>query len=578
MKKLSVAEYKQAFSEMQKELKEVKLAAEEFEEELKDTKPEDVSLDNEYEGEDLGKEPEEGKEDHPVEIKTPEDAKKVLDEAKEDIQQVVDNLEGVIGEGEEGEDKVDVKRINEATLKSYDKLQMTASKAIDDANDALNHWAFLKNRIKEKKASKIDLSDITDPNLRQVASTVHQVGLLEKALNKIGFIRKDATAVPPTGAKFTGDEWPNGKNPAEVELRHWEAGASEFKKDKKKDDSLVNPAMEDRLIDAGNPHDDKPFVNASLNLVNDPILGKGASYWEVYDGKTGKAFKVAFADVPPRVGPKDERGFGKFSSMNYGKTIMQEVKGTGIEQVKTYLNGTYINSKTASLNAEAKDPNVKDKKSLRSYYSEAFGDPAYARELTSGKENDKMDIGYKPKDDKVKESDTKVKDGPGKMSSKEDPKVLEAKAKRVTEIAMKAAAAGNIEFNKTSIKEYASKLLKKSSLEVQAIEETLDDANVYNQEAYAALTNKTAHIPDTENGIVGNTSTGVSEPKSEVKTEDMNKDIEGDAKIASIVPQMSKSASNTGFDISNSFTTVVGKLQEKGVNLTETRIRTPKYR
>lgn len=565
MKKLSVDEYKRALSEMGDELKSVKTAAEEFMDDLKDTGPEDITLDEDM-GPDTGPEDEgEGKEEHPVEIKTPEDAKKVLDEAKEDIQQVVDNLEGVMGEGEEEGEKIAFKRFNDKYASKIAQLGNSAEKVIKEAQNALKHWSFLKKRIKKKEA-KVDTSEIKDPQLKQAADTLQQMSVFEKMLDKLGFVRK-GTSVPPTGAEFTGDKFENGKNPKDIEDRAWHAGAEEFSRNKKKEDKMPNAADEYRLDDRGNPHNEQPFVNASLKVINDPLLGKTASYWNVYDSKTKKAFNLVFKDAPLQMGPKDESGFKNFTSKKFGHLLIDTVMEEGIDNVKKYANGQL--TKTAA----------NDKSSLRKYYSDAYGDSSYSRELTSGENNDSMNIGYTPKKDKVENGEDnpefgKSKDGPGKISAK-DKELMKVKATRGVELARKAAAGGLIEFNKIAFKEYAQKLMKKSDAEINAIEETLNEAPLVNE---AAL--KEATIPDADSGVVGNALTGVSDPKGKADTEGIDNNVASDAKIAkkaNFVPQMNI-PQNNGLQVAQMFTTTAKKLAEKGVDTGNLRLRKASYR
>jgi len=564
MKKLAVAEFKEALSSMKEELQLIKKEAEEFMEDFEDTGPEDILLDEDLDKEEVN---EEGKEKEPdIKIETPEDAKKVLDEAKEDIQAVIDNLDGVIGEGEEEVEKIAFKRFNEKYASTLKEIGGRAKTAISETKDALKHWSFLKKRIKKKEA-KIDTSKIKNSQLKQAADTLHEMSVFEKMLDKLGFVRK-STAVPPTGAEFSGNKWPEGKNPAEVELRHWESGASKYNKDKKFEDSRPNAAVEHRLDTSEYSRNDQPFVNASLKIVNDPVLGKTASYWNVYDSKTKKSFNLVFKDASPKLGPKNEEGFKNFASKKFGQLLIDTVIEEGIDNVKAYANGQF--SKTAA---------VDDKSSLRKYYSDAYGDKGYSKELTSGANTENMNTAYKPKKDKVENSEDnpefgKAKDGPGKISAKEKEEML-VKARRGVEIAKKAAAGGVIDFNKAAIKEYTKKLMKKSDKEINAIEETLNELPLVNE---AAL--KEATIPDADSGIVGNSLTGVSNPEGKSNTEGIDSNVASDAKIskkAGFVPQTNIQPTSN-LQVSSAFTTTAKRLQEKGVDLNNIRLRKASYR
>lgn len=575
MKVTSASEIKTALTEMESELNQWKTAAEDFYEDIKNTKPEEVTLDEDMEGEeitpDMGGGEGEGNKKHPIEIKTPEDAKKVLDEAKEDIQSVVDNIEGVMGEGKEEGEKVAFKRINDRYASTLQNLSNKAANAIEDTKKSLNHWAFLKKRI--TKSAKIDTTSITHPELKQVANTLEQMSLLDKILAKAGYIKKgalktEATAVPPTGAEFSGDKWPNKKNPAEVELRHYQAGVDEFGRVNKKYNSNPNPAVDPRLKDEVAPHEEKPYVNASYN---DIIRG-----YDVYDPKTKKAIRFTLANAPSEAGRKDELGLKGFASKQFATQVCDAIVENGIEWVRQQMNGQYLNETLAKQAAKS------DKSSTRKYYAEAFGDASYAKELTSGKETDKMDTAYKPEKDKVENNADnpdfgKAKDGTGKISSQEEKDILKAKARKGVELARKAAAAGVIEFNVNEIKKYAKEMMNESDEVIAYAEKTLNNMPLVNE---AAL-DKEATIPDADSGIVGNKLQGVSNTKAKAETEGtINNNVESDAKIAkkaNIVPQFNTNVPSN-LSISSMFTTVEKKLQGKNVNLDQTRMRKAQYR
>ena len=288
-----------ALGEMASELATTKQKVEKFAEDLSAMKPEDMDFNFDKGAPEEGKEegaPEEGaepmeesgKEEEKEKLpKTDEEKKKVLDEAKKDIQSVVDSLDGVQGQAEQEKEAASIKRPNAVYASNLNSLRKSAEDVIDDANSALKHWAYLKKAYRPQEK----IAELTHTDLKQVANTLEQLSALEKVMDKIGFVRKakivNATAVPPTGSEFSGDKWPNGKNPVEIETRHWEAGASEFHKDVAKENKLPNPAVDDRLTDAGNPHEDKPYVNASLFVPEDNKFG---AYWNVEDTKSGKNF------------------------------------------------------------------------------------------------------------------------------------------------------------------------------------------------------------------------------------------------------------------------------------------------
>ncbi len=570
MQVLSASEIKTALTEMDGELLQWKTAAEDFYDDIKDTKPEEITLDEDMEGEEEVTPDMEGEEvddhkKHPIEIKTPEDAKKVLDEAKEDIQAVIDNLDGVMGQEKEEGEKLAFKRINNKYTSTLQTLSNKAENIIEDTKKSLKHWSFLKKRINKKEAS-INLKNTT---LKDTIETVHEAKKAWSFLNKVFGKRVEATAVPPTNADFSGDKWPNKKNPAEVELRHYESGVNEFKRVNKKYNDNPNPADEPRLKDEVAPHDEKPYVNASYNDLT-------RSY-DIFDPKTKKAIRFTLADAPDEAGRKDELGLKGFASKQFATKVCASVIEEGIEWVRQQMNGQYLNENLTKQAAKS------DKSSTRKYYTDAFGDASYARELTSGKDNQTMDIAYKPEKDEVKNDEKnpefgKAKDGTGKISSQEEDKeVLLAKARKGVELARKAAAAGIIEFNQEDIRKYAKDMMAESNEVVSFAEKMLNNLPLVNE---AAL-DKEATIPDSDSGIVGNKLQGVSNTKAKAETEGtINNNVESDAKIAkkaNFVPQFNTNVPSN-LSISELFTTTAKKLKDINVNLNEIKIKTPLYR
>lgn len=602
-----------ALGEMAQELTITKSTVEKFAEDLSAMKPEDMDFDFvdeapgvEGEGEniDKGKEgiedsTEEGKEKLP---KTKEEAKKILDEATKDIQAVIDGLDGILGQAEQEKEAAIIKRPNAKYASNLSTLSKSADEAIRDAKSALKHWSYLKKAYHPKES----ISNLTHPDLKQVATTLEQMSIFEKAMNKLGYVRASkqttATAVPPTGADFSGDLWPNNKDPKEIETRHWQAGATEFDRDKAKEDKNPNPAVDPRLTDEGNPHDEKPYVNAALYVPEDNKFG---AYWEIKDSKTGRSIVASFANLPDKQGPKNEKTFQYFASPRYGNQIASRVIQTGIEETASELGANF--AKTAELQSEARAPKIKDKAKVRKYYAEAFGDRSYARELTStqkeagekGAVNSDMNVEYKPKDDKVESTNTgeqfgKAKDGAGKLSSQEAPAadkaanktaaetvveptaeekaLIRARAEKAVELAKICSSRGGVPFVKKAILEKAAEYLQMDDATYTATVNALSSLPITNE---AAL--REAHIPDTEIGIVGNKSEGVRTPLAKVKTEDINSSVKSDANIsknASLVPQIAVDNEQRK-DISNLFTTTMTRLQKMGVSVN--KLHRPTY-
>ncbi|MCK9428668.1 MAG: hypothetical protein M0R17_01485 [Candidatus Omnitrophica bacterium] len=602
--RFSSATLQSGLKSMSAELNITKKRAADFLNDLDEVEPKDV-VDQEL-PEDTGPAPKElpegeGKEPKGKKIKNVEDAKSVLDEAKTDLQNVVDSLDGICGQVEEEEKKASYKRQSDRYAGSIQSLAQAAEKAIQDTDDAMNHWAFLG-------ALKNPANKIQNASLKQVAETLNDVERINQVIERSA-TRRLATAVPPTGAEFSGDKWPNSKNPSEVEQRAWEGGAAKFHKDRKFEDARPNPAVDNRLNVEDYSRDDKPYVNASFVMVPE---NRYASYWDITDTASGKRMIADFANAPTNLGQKNENGFRQFASSQYGEKIVNKImeqEGTktassnpvdGIEVARQILNGRYASIK------EAREPKVKDKASVRRYYKDAYGDAGYAKKMTAWdekvedeKEEKKekaeekkekaeekaekkeasegdagMDIKYKPADEHPADKNKgEAKKGPGTLSS-QDPQVIKAKAYKAVELARIYASIGAIPFTKEAVLNKSREVQKLSDSEYDAKLATLKELPITNESAL-----KSAHIPETETGIVGNTAEGVRDPKSQVKTDDLNNDVKSDAKVSSLVPQFTKSSSEgSRTDFSSLFSTTASRLREKGIMPEKSRIMRPKYR
>jgi len=582
MKVLSSAEIKEGLRSMAEELGETRDNVQDFKGDVDDMSPDSVDFDQST----VDELPDEDKE-KVEKIKTPADAKKVLNEAKKDLDLVIEHLDDVIGqtEVESGEVEAGLKRASLNQMQNLDKLAQAAENAIKDAKNAIRHWAFLK-------AAHDPSRTIKNSSLKEAANAVSDIHAFMKTLEKAGFTTT-STAIPPTGAKFTGDKWPNGKNPAEVELRNWEAGATEFNKDKKFEDARPNAADENRLNDVDYHYSNEPFVNASLHILND----RSASYWDITDTLRKKRIVANFLGLPDSVGPRNEKTFREFTSKAWGQNIVDEVvKRGGLKAVARTLNAKEASYKQALQKIAA---GVEDKATVRKYYADAYGDAAYARQMVEGESNDMKDrIGYKPETDDVEsfnkgEMIGKAKDGPGKMSSQRVAKVdekekdekkkkkeeldedkkaaLKAKARKAAGVAKMFAAAGSIPFTKVAIYEKTKELFAMEDSQFLAVEATLG------QMPLDESIMKEAHIPDTETGIVGNSAEGVRQPSASVSTEDFNPNTKSDAKISKsasqVVPQSAVNSSMGGNDLSSMFTTTASKLEK--LNVSHDKLRLP---
>ena len=666
MQKLTSQEVTSALKSMVAELNSVKKEAAEYAGEVSEMKPEELvggggppdfggegpSQFDEQGGEneeggkggEFGEEKGEKGEEKATKIDTPEAAKKVLDKAIKDLQDVVDNLDGICGAAESEIKEAKLERFNDKYASKLSKLTETADKGIADAKDALKHWAFLRQAHQPSKSLK-------DSNLKSALKTIEEVGIFQKAVQKI-FGKKEvtATAVPPTGAEFSGDKFPSKTgDPKMVEERAWKGSAEKFNRDRKWEDARVNPAVDNRLTSVDYNRDDKPHVNASFVFNADSPY---ESYWDITDTKVGKRIVSNFLNTPDELGDKDDAAFKFFASQEYGKRIVENVmtkeqekeaklasktSGSaidGIDFVKNTLNGKY-----AKLTTDARAPKIKDKAAVRKYYADMYGDSEFARELTSTKkkaaegESKDMDVEYTPEKEHPAEANPgeqfeKAKDGPGALSSlrsrswvkgkkcphcgkvidsetvasiekatwkkkvcphcgksvegetesslQNSPELIKARARRSVDVARYYAAIGAIPFEQKAIYAKAQELMGLEDSVFNTKEATLKELPIVNE---AAL--KEAHIPESEYGIVGNTNTGVSEPKSTVATEDMNATVNSDAKFsskktASIVPQLTSDVG--GLKLSSAFTTLESKLAKVGVSLENARIRRPIYK
>jgi hypothetical protein len=604
MQKLTAQEVTSALKSMVAELNSVKKEAADYAGEVSEMKPEelvgqggppqsDEQGEEGGEGGEFGEEHGEKGEEKATKIDTPEAAKKVLDKAIKDLQDVVDNLDGICGAAESEIKEAKLERFNDKYASKLTKLTEVADKGIADAKDALKHWAFLRQAHQPSKSLK-------DSNLKSALKTIEEVGIFQKAVQKIfGKREVTATAVPPTGAEFSGDKFPSKTgDPKLVEERAWQGSADKFKRDRKWEDARVNPAVDNRLTTVDYSRDDKPHVNASFTFKEENPY---ESYWDVVDTKVGKRMVANFLNTPDELGDKDENAFKFFASREYGKRIVENImtkeqekeaklasktSGSaidGIDFVKNTLNGKY-----AKLTNEARAPKIKDKAAVRKYYADMYGDGEFARELTSNKkkaaegESKDMDVEYTPEKEHPEEANAgeqfeKAKDGPGKLTSKkEDPELIKARARRSVDVARYYAAIGAIPFEQKAIYAKAQELMGLEDSVFNTKEATLRELPIVNE---AAL--KEAHIPESEYGVIGNTNTGVSEPKSTVETENLNATVNSDAKIsskktASIVPQLTSDVG--GLKLSSAFTTLESKLAKVGVSLGSARIRRPVYK
>jgi len=158
--------------------------------------------------------------------------------------------------------------------------------------------------------------------------------------------------------------------------------------------------------------------------------------------------------------------------------------------------------------------------------------------------------------------------------SAEEKALLKVRADKAIEVARRFAAVHAIPFTRTALLAKGQELLAMTDEQFKIATATVNQMPIVNE---AAL--KESHIPETENGIVGNKSEGVSNPKAKVKTEDINPNVKSDAAIskeASFVPQFQVPSGKKIPDITANFSTISNKLRNLGVD--PKTIRMPKYK
>ncbi|MFA5395632.1 MAG: hypothetical protein WC346_06370 [Methanogenium sp.] len=558
MKNLPIEEQIQALAEMQEELEGVKSDVDSFNDDIADISPGDISFDEEDMG-DLNP----GEKEKASQIKTPEDAKKALNEAKKDIQDVLDNLDALVGKTEEEQKTANIKRPSQKYASSIVALASSAEKAIDEAKNALTHWSYLL-KLKKNPSKRVATSAMGKISVEEAADTLISS---KRAIQKVEKIFKEGTSVPPTGSEFSGDKWPNGKDPKEIEDRAWHAGAGKFDKDLAWEHKRTNPAVDKRLTTEEYPRDDAPYVNATLHVVDGE--NRYASYWDIFDTKQNKRMLVTFANLPTEIAPAaDDNHLKMFTSQGYGNCIIAHIQQHGFDNVQSTLNGKIAKFDLPKLAKTAAD----SKTNIRKFYKDAYGDPSYASKLTAGEDKSKMDVAYTPEESTIKDYDDKTKDGTGtlskqkpvvtqKVATEEDKAVIQAKANKAVEGATFAASRGVIPYTVQDVRKLAKEYFNYTDAEYKAVMATLGKLPLTNE---AAL--KEAHIPDAEAGVVGNPLEGVRDPKASVKTEDIDTNVSSDAKIAkqaSFVPQISK---DNALQVKSPFKSrIVEGLQKKGV-------------
>lgn len=540
-----------------------------------------------------GPEGEFGAEKKEQEIKTPDEAKKVVNEAITDLKAVVDGIDAITGQGEEMEEKTESKtaRFSSKLQQEAGLLMRQASSAIDDAKSAIRHWAYLLRRKNTTYASSTS-HDIVK-NVQEGVRVWRELGSVL------------ATAVPPTGAEFSGDKGINGdvNYSARKEIKHYEAGNAEFKSNKAKEDRMPNPTSEPRLTDEGNPHEFGAFVNAKVVEKNDKF--SSAIVMRTLDKQGAGRYAVATWDgLSTAVGPKTAANYNIFTSPAFAKNVEDHLRKNGLEAVAAYLNAEID---TMGLTTTAREPKVKDKAKLRAYYADAYGDKEFAREMTSnqkqatelglGVNQDKsnavtkggvdMNIAYTPETESANAEEGGLEGGnkgdsvgSGKVDTKASLEVRQARARAAVDFARLAASRNVIPFTKIAIAAKAREVVEFSDDKFAAQKELLESMAIANE---AAL--KEARIPENEeveSGVLANTREAVRDPKNTgVDTEGIKGEVKSEGRIstASVVPQMQSTSALIKPSFVSQMDTIGNRLAKQGLSEADAfrRVR-PHYR
>ena len=256
----------------------------------------------------------------------------------------------------------------------------------------------------------------------------------------------------------------------------------------------------------------------------------------------------------------------------------------------------------------AREPKVEDKAKIRAYFADAYGDPNYAKELTSAQKSgselgmginsdkaennkkggDDMNIAYKPEEESANDAKGGL-DGGNKADSlgtgKGTTSALSAeertaRARVAVDMARLAASRNVIPFAKTAIKTKALEIVSFSEDKFNAYKELLDGMPLVNEAAI-----KEARIPEdneVEKGVVANKFEAVTKPENSMPAEGLNSDVKSDAKIkqaskaVAAVPQLQTNSSLNQPDFRTSLNTLQNRLIRKNINpdvLTARRVK-----
>lgn len=371
-------------------------------------------------------------------------------------------------------------------------------------------------------------------------------------------VDKEATAMPPTGARDPGDYGEAGKIESHEMSRWWNDMYPEYMKMKSNEEAneLNEPEGKIELLTGfvGNKTPDDPevgkqtvapaifarrFMNAGPKWANSFIgVVKVAE-----DGST-EAFTASFRDAAGDAG--DEEEFTEFSSDDYLDRVLATVKTHGMNEAYYQMNGkvaqlegitpgktekvsplydTKEENKHSNTARPGERPDAKDGHGKtagdKEYYGKAFGDPGYASDLVTA--NQKI----------------------ATLSTRIDEMTIEKRASRMAEYALHlarvAASRGIIPFDMPSVQKQATEYINLDDNGLKAVKGHLVALPVVNQRALEAY-----QIPEAENmskGIVHNVLDTVDRIREQhVDAENVAPDgiqtaVERDAKVTAEVDE-----------------------------------------
>jgi len=428
---------------------------------------------------------------------------------------------------------------------------------------------------------------------------------------------KEATAMPPTGARDPGDYGEPGAVESVEMQTWWKEMYPEFEQIKRTEEqkSLNDPETKVELLtgyvgNATKEEDQRPgeagnapaiyarrFVNKFKPMKSFYGVVKTAE-----DGSV-EAFTANFSDV---TGAEDEgfaqpteKEYDTFLSNGYRDEIVESVKQHGVEATRKEMGGKIAQlenitpGKTEKVNPlydtqeDKKDSNEPreglwpsaemghGKGADKEYYSKAYGDSGYASDLVqANKKIAALEKALKDKEQKV-----------AKMQIQAKSNVL---AQRALHLARVAASRGVIEFDLPNVEAQAKEYIQLDDNAYMQVKSHLEKLPVKNQRALEAY-----QIPEAENmgaGVVHNTLDAVRNVRYEqgkgedVAPEGIQPAVENNAKIEAEkqknirkqanqpVPQMHMNNADAGgstdvskIDMSKYFNrSIVTQLRKKG--------------